>query len=259
MNFVNWGTGCASWHPALGDSFGEKLMPSNAEMMLEQVMASGDDVENFRLLQARYNVDLDNTIASGGMNILHEACSNGWIKLAKELLKNHGMNVNQPDIGQTTPLMHAVNYGHMALIKYLLRHPKMRINQKDVDGMTAAHWAVRTHDLHRESTVTMMRMLIQHEADMSHISNDGRSILAEATEYATTENTWKKLIKFLILEAGCEVTSKVLAKVKKKNPESVALCKAKLEVCCTTPDTVLSLKVQARAGVWRMLNKWLTM
>ena len=66
------------------------------KMKMRCFLINKDNVRTFNLLQQHFKLDLDNLFFMGKMNLLHISCDTGWSNLAKELIQNHNMKVNQP-------------------------------------------------------------------------------------------------------------------------------------------------------------------
>jgi ankyrin repeat protein len=73
-------------------------------------------------------------------NCLHEVCAQGWHQGA-QFLMNTGINLNQSNTLQQTPLHIAVLYGHLNIVSLLLDN-KALIHVQDSNGNTPLHIAL---------------------------------------------------------------------------------------------------------------------
>jgi hypothetical protein len=129
-------------------------------MKMRCFLINRDNVRTFRLLQGRFQADLDSLFYMGKMNLLHIAADAGWSELARELLAApHSMapDLRCPSVHMRpaglTPLMLAAGAGHLEVrplvgcqplvstfvqvVTVLLEQPGLDTELKDSYGMTA--------------------------------------------------------------------------------------------------------------------------
>ena len=118
----------------------------------------------------------------------------------------------------------------------LLARPATRLELRNSLGMTAA--------LHlgpaAARAVSVLRLLTRHGAQLHAEDDSGRSVLA----WAAKKPGLGRVVSFLVEEAGCEVTARVMAEAR---PEHRALLGDRL-------GCPRSLKVHARNAIWRMVR-----
>lgn len=76
--------------------------------------------EKASLLLTEYNASLQQDGLS--MNALHAAISAGLLHVAKHLVQDRGMDVNERTRCGATPMMLAVTSGNMAMVRLLINH-----------------------------------------------------------------------------------------------------------------------------------------
>ena len=82
------------------------------------------------------NLRLAKTTASWyGDTVLHLACRNGWLDVAKLLVEEYGFAPDIRDREMWTPLHYACRYGHLGIAQYLISN-----QQCDVTATTSNHW-----------------------------------------------------------------------------------------------------------------------
>ena len=239
-------------------------------------LRAGGAVATFTALQEELGLELDTAfLATFGRNLLHSCCTHGWAELAGQLLDRHGVDVNirkiaaLRNIGSVvetikylhcfavsnfnvslskaglrrdgsrhgyTPLMLAAMWGQVAVVAALLARPATRLELRNSLGMTAA--------LHlgpaAARAVSVLRLLTRHGAQLHAEDDSGRSVLA----WAAKKPGLGRVVSFLVEEAGCEVTARVMAAAR---PEHRALLGDRL-------GCPRSLKVHARNAIWRMVR-----
>lgn len=85
------------------------------------------------LAQGNLNLKLRN---EDGFNALDLASMNGHLRVVKLLIKQPGVNINEIDIHQRTPLMHAAEGNHTETVALLIKYGAS-LNVKDAKGHTA--------------------------------------------------------------------------------------------------------------------------
>ena len=245
------------------------------KMKMRCFLINKDNVKTFNMLQEHFKLDLDNLYFMGKMNLLHISCDTGWSNLARELILEHGMNVNQPcpslhmRPASLTPLMLAVGAGHEMVVRVLLEHPDTKLEMKDSYGMTAVfhccnHGHHRVGDAHgyfrrlwswdlsqeqldemeqlaRDNAIKILKMLIGHGSNIFERDNTGALLLTRAASV----DKFRSVIEFLV-SAGARVTENVMNWVKVRNPDCAPLCESMMK----KPN---SLMCQSRAAIWKHL------
>lgn len=246
------------------------------KMKMRCFLINKDNVETFRLLQDRFQVDLDSLFYMGKMNLLHICCDTGWSAMARELVARRGMdpNLRCPSLhmrpASLTPLMLAAGAGHTEVVRALVERSETDTELKDSYGMTALfhccnHGQHRVGDQHgyfrrlwswdlspsqlesmeqeaRQQALPNLRLLVLHGADLQERDNTGAGLLTRAASV----DRFEPVVEFLI-EAGCRVTENVLNWVRVRNPELVERVERELRV----PPPLLR---QARVVVWRAVG-----
>jgi ankyrin repeat protein len=70
---------------------------------------------------------------------IYQCCQNGNLEALKLLLSS-GVNVNQKDGYDASPLHYACLYGHIGIVRELIKHNAM-INETDNSGATPLYYA----------------------------------------------------------------------------------------------------------------------
>ncbi|KAF3056934.1 Serine/threonine-protein phosphatase 6 regulatory ankyrin repeat subunit B [Trichoderma lentiforme] len=178
------------------------------------------------LLQAKANPNIQ---SKAGRLPIHEGCDDYKITL---LLADAGSNLNTTDHKGWTPLMLCVYWEHLDVIELLLERDK-NVNRLDKSGRTLLHIAVDCYDtdglqrclklgsididakdnggrtaLHtaasiwRSSSFEAMSILVEHEAAIETIDNEGHTPLWTAVESSGPEKC------SLLTSKGAKVTQK---------------------------------------------------
>ena len=132
---------------------------------------NGNNIQVFKLLQDNFRVPspvLDKEQLSGGHNLLHRACSEGWFELVQELVLNQSMDVNKQEFDSAftarctavtlapTPLMFAVSKHHINIVNFLLNHPNTDTTLKESSGLSILDLAIKKNSL------DMTKLLLDH-------------------------------------------------------------------------------------------------
>ena len=132
---------------------------------------NGNNIQVFKLLQDNFRVPspvLDKEQLSGGHNLLHRACSEGWFELVQELVLNQSMDVNKQEFDSAftvrctavtlapTPLMFAVSKHHINIVNFLLNHPNTDTTLKESSGLSILDLAIKKNSL------DMIKLLLDH-------------------------------------------------------------------------------------------------
>ena len=132
---------------------------------------NGNNIQVFKLLQDNFRVPspvLDKEQLSGGHNLLHRACSEGWFELVQELVLNQSMDVNKQEFDSAftarctavtfapTPLMYAVMFDYINIVNFLLNHPNTDTTLKESSGLSILDLAIKKNSL------DMTKLLLDH-------------------------------------------------------------------------------------------------
>ena len=149
----------------------KKNVPSKQEMKAKEEKLCdavwNSPVEEVRVLLSE-GVDEDCVVRSYDKTTpLHEAANNGYVDVAKLLIKA-GADINKGDRIGWTPLHEAVRNGHENVANLLIE-AGADINKGDGDGKTPLHLAAeRGHE-------NMAELLIEAGADIKKEDKDGRN------------------------------------------------------------------------------------
>lgn len=122
-------------------------------------------------------------------SLLQLALSTQHIPTVQELLKAPNLETNSYPIGTLPPLHYAVSSGKSELVRLLLAHPKTNKNILDAQGNTCLFKAV---DIIFTSTLSIGKMLLDHNLDATIINKEGDNILHYVSN--KRDASWTKLI-----------------------------------------------------------------
>jgi len=128
---------------------------------------------------------------------LMQASMRGYLDTVQGLLKE-GVDINARDDNGVSSLMYAAYYGKSVIVKYLLENgADVNIAQKGI-GDTALYMAAQ-----RPDGLELVRMLIEHNADVNKVCSDGSTPLIIASQMGHTD-----IVKYLH-EDGADVNAKL--------------------------------------------------
>ncbi|OPB40882.1 hypothetical protein A0O28_0009630 [Trichoderma guizhouense] len=210
------------------------------------------------LLQAKANPNIQ---SKAGRLPIHEGCDDYKITL---LLADAGSNLNTTDHKGWTPLMLCVYWEHLDVIELLLERDK-NVNRLDKSGRTLLHIAVDCYDtdglqrclklgsididkkdnggrtaLHtaasiwRSSSFTAMSILVEHEAAIETMDNEGHTPLWTAIEVSSLEK--------------CSLLTSKGAKVNQKNSKGQTVLIAAKDV--EMLEWCLAQKSESGERIW---------
>ena len=143
-----------------------------------------------RLLIKEFNLNANMSREKNGCTPLLEACYRGHTDLVRELIVEHGADVNAHDYDGDDALMNAVTGGHQDLVRVLIKEFNFNANtSRGSDGRTVLHEACFSGhiDLVRE-------LVVEHGADLSAKDNDKNDALIIAV-YGGHQDLVRVLIK----------------------------------------------------------------
>jgi hypothetical protein len=100
--------------------------------------------------------------------------------------------VNEADEYAVTPLMHIVCRGTLPEIKYLVEQGAADVNKKDYGGRTAIYHAIASRESdyginYTTVILTIVKYLIEHNADVNIITNKGKTLLHASIDICNSE------------------------------------------------------------------------
>lgn len=138
--------------------------------------------------------------AAHGPYALHNAASEGNLKLVRELL-NGGAKASDRDNKGQTPLHKAALCGHRDVCNFLLleAEPKADVNARDHDGLTPLHLAAG------KGYKNVCALLVCKNADVNAQDNGGQAPLHKAAYFGH-----RCVCDFLVLEAKADINAQSL-------------------------------------------------
>ena len=115
------------------------------------------------------------------------------------LLRHHGANLDARGQFRTSPLHAAAYSGNFEMVRILIKYNPAAIDARDVDGWTPLYWASDDRQLKDRS---VLRLLLEHGADINAQSHRGWAPLHEASSRAALE------VVRLLLEHGADIEVK---------------------------------------------------
>jgi ankyrin repeat protein len=137
---------------------------------------------------------------------LPAAASFGQLKII-EILIAAGCDIDrQPQrestLGHGTALHTAVRARKIEAVRFLLeKHATVGVHAKFLDGVTPLHSAA-VNDPEEPETIDIVRLLLDHGADINAKSDDGKTPLAMAMQTPTAKKEGKPLIELLVKKGG---------------------------------------------------------
>lgn len=134
------------------------------------------NTKKFReILRAAYNNN-KNKIVINRQQQLVIAIEKGQVTIVKQLLSVPGIDINETDSSQRTPLLEACENGHIAIVKLLLAVPGIDVNREE-------HWSVTPLSAACQSGYTKIvkQLLTMPGIDVNKVDNiDGATPLLHA-------------------------------------------------------------------------------
>ena len=136
-----------------------------------------------------------NEVGEKGRTLLHSACAQGELEVARMLIADFKADLNIQDEAGATAVMLAVKYGHDNVAHALLEDYQCPVDTKDKLGDTVLHYACR------ENAIMSMKLLIQkYEIDLYSRNDNNDTPLHVAALHGNQE-----VVLSLIKEFGCDV------------------------------------------------------
>mmetsp|Transcript_2907 Transcript_2907/g.4218 ORF Transcript_2907/g.4218 Transcript_2907/m.4218 type:complete len:270 (+) Transcript_2907:36-845(+) len=133
-------------------------------------------------------------IYMGGKYKLHDMAKIGYEEIGKRMIREEGINKNQMDNRNRTPLMVAIGEKQLEFVKMLLKE-KVDTNIKGKNGRTALHWAIQTNQ------PMMLECLLERGANPKIKDDLGRTPLHCAATLGLRECTY---ILLRYIDAGID-------------------------------------------------------
>lgn len=109
-----------------------------------------------------------------GKTLLHVACDNGDLELAKYLIEKRNVPALIFDKFQNSTLHNAAWSGNVSLLKYLIEDCQCKVDVEDEEGKTPLHWSSAS------GNIEAVDYLIAMGADINRKTNQGYTICTEA-------------------------------------------------------------------------------
>jgi ankyrin repeat protein len=137
----------------------------------------------------------ENSVANSGPMLLSYAAEGGHEAIVKLLFAHNGIDINNRDSSDWTPLFHAVDKGHEAIVKLLLAYNGIAINNIDGFNQTPLYYAAeRGHE-------AIVKLLLAHDGIDINIRNvSGRTPLSYAAERGH-----EAIVKLLLAHDGIDI------------------------------------------------------
>jgi ankyrin repeat protein len=169
----------------------EEVRPEYSSVQLAAQWSSKDVLT----LLIEHGGDLTSITTTQNMTLLHLSVINGNFEMTKYLL-GKGLDINDIDINEYTPLLYAITYGHNEIVDLLIDRGA-DINISDSYGVTPLLMAVQMNDI--RST----ERLVAEGADINSTDQSGNTPL----HFAVMRGVSEDFITFL-LESGANDTNK---------------------------------------------------
>ena len=146
----------------------------------------GGHKEVVRVLIKEFHFDVN----SRGRTPLHEACFQGHTDLVRELVNEHGADLEAKYNKSRDVLMYAVSGGHKEMVRVLIKEFHFNVNSRGYNGRTPLHEACS------QGHTDLVRELVnEHGADLEAKDNDS----IDALMYAVGGGH-KEVVRVLIKE-----------------------------------------------------------
>lgn len=183
---------------------------NNLEILQKVIAMAGNDTFS--------EVKLDfNKQDPSGATILHLACKEGYLDIAKDLIERYGVNLNLDNTDKTTPLYEACQNGHTEIVKALIE--KDRINLKPVQKNKATPLFIACQNGH---TQIVKALIAKDEIGLNQAKEEGITPL-----YVACFQGHLDIVKALIAEEKIDLN---LAKEDGKTPLYVACSQGKVDI-----------------------------
>jgi ankyrin repeat protein/predicted DNA-binding WGR domain protein len=105
---------------------------------------------------------------------IHYAVAFGWLDITRLLVEGADCKLNSFNSWRYTPLNLAIKKHHNELLDYIFNSKEVDLNARDENGMTMLLQTMKTKS---SETTVMIKLLIEHGADMNVTAADGTNLM----------------------------------------------------------------------------------